>query len=124
MTGWPTTSAAVPGLRRLAETVARACQLSEAVEEALTLVVSELATNVVLHSGSPDLTMSLEADDTSLTVEVGDRGQWRERRASRCEAVDMDAAFGRGLTLVDAYCVTRSVRCSADGTIVRAVIAL
>lgn len=114
----------VPLVRRLARAVARSRQLSEAAEEALTMIVTELATNVVLHSGSPDLSVMFEADDTSLTVVVRDGGHWRVRPAPRCEGADMDATFGRGLTLVDAYSVSTSVRRSTEGTQVRAVVAL
>ncbi|MDV5143720.1 ATP-binding protein [Streptomyces sp. SBC-4] len=120
----PACPRAVPRLRRFARAVVRSHRLSAAVEEALAVVVSELATNVVLHSGSPDLAVVFEADGTSLTVGVRDRGRWRDRPVPRCEAADMDVDFGRGLALVDAYSVDRSVRCSAEGTIVRAVITL
>ncbi|MEU1705271.1 ATP-binding protein [Streptomyces sp. NPDC005706] len=115
---------AVPRLRRMATAVARGRGLSDAAEEALAVVVSELATNVVLHSGSADLTVMLEAGDAELTVEVRDRGRWRERPGPRCEEADMDAEFGRGLALVDAYSVARSVRRSDEGTLMRVVIAL
>ncbi|MFJ3715320.1 ATP-binding protein [Streptomyces sp. NPDC090057] len=120
----PASAHAVPRLRRLARAVAHRRGLSDAAEEALTVVVSELATNVVLHSGSADLTVMLAAGDTALTVEVRDRGRWRERPAPRCEQADMDAEFGRGLALVDAYSVDRYVRRSDEGTLMRVVIAL
>ncbi|MFF3285656.1 ATP-binding protein [Streptomyces sp. NPDC003023] len=120
----PATPRSVPLARRLARAVTRARQVSEAAEEALTVVVTELATNAVLHSGSPNVTVMFEADDSSLTVVVRDRGHWRARPAPRCEGADMDAAFGRGLALVDAYSVDMSVRRSPQGTLVRAVIAL
>ena len=115
---------AVPQLRRLAKAVAHSRRLSGAAQEALAVVVSELATNVVLHSGSADLTVMLEVGDAALTVEVRDRGRWRQRPAPRCEEADMDAEFGRGLALVDAYSVDRSVHCSDEGTVMRVVIAL
>ncbi|MET9433940.1 ATP-binding protein [Streptomyces sp. NPDC006551] len=120
----PACPLAVSRLRRLTRAVAHSRRLSEAAEEALAVVVSELATNVVLHSGSPDLVVTFEADDHALTVGVRDRGRWRDRPAARCEAADMDADFGRGLTLVDAYAVDRSVWSDAHGTLVRAVIAM
>lgn len=113
----------VPLVRRLARAVARVQQLSEAAEEALTVIVTELATNVALHSGSSDLSVMLEADDASLTVVVRDSGRWRARLTPRCEGADMDAAFGRGLALVEAYSLDLSVRHSAEGTLVRAVVA-
>jgi hypothetical protein len=68
--------------------------------------------------------VSFEADAYALTVGVRDRGRWRDRPAVRREAADMDADFGRGLALVDAYAVDRSVVRTAQGTLVRAVIAL
>ncbi|WP_345582967.1 ATP-binding protein [Streptomyces prasinosporus] len=120
----PASARAVPRLRRLARAVVRGHRLSDAAEEALTVIVSELGTNAVLHSGSPDLSVMFAVDDTSLTVGVRDRGRWRQRPGPRCESADMDAAFGRGLALVDAYSVDTSVLRSAEGTVVRAVIAL
>lgn len=120
----PACPRAVPRLRRLTRAVVRSRRLPKAAEEALSVVVSELASNVVLHSGSPDLTVSFAADAYALTVGVRDRGRWRERPSPRREAADMDAEFGRGLALVDAYAVDRAVVCTAQGTLVRAVIAL
>ncbi|MEY7979118.1 ATP-binding protein [Streptomyces pilosus] len=120
----PASPQAVPRLRRLARAVVLSHRLPEAVEEALTVIVSELATNVVLHSGSPDLEVMFQVDDAALTVGVRDGGRWRQRAAPRCEPADMDAPFGRGLALVDAYAVETSVLRSAHGTLVRAVIAL
>lgn len=120
----PAAPGSVPVLRRLAQALARSRQLSETAEEALTVIVTELATNAVLHSGSSDLAVLFETDDASLTVTVSDGGHWRARPAPRCEGADMDAAFGRGLALVDAYSVDTSVRRSAEGTVVRAVVAL
>lgn len=118
------TPCSVPLLRRLARSVARRQRLSEAAEEALTVIVTELATNVVLHSGSPDLAVMFEADDSFVTVSVRDGGRWQPRSAPRCEDADMDASFGRGLALVEAYATATSVRGSAEGTLVRATIAL
>ncbi|MFI6415394.1 ATP-binding protein [Streptomyces sp. NPDC050585] len=124
MAALPACPRAVPRLRRLMAAIALSRRLPAAAQEALAVIVSELATNAVLHSGSPDLTVTIEADRHSLTVEVRDHGRWRNRSAPRCEATDMDAEFGRGLALVDAYAVHRSVRCDADGTLVRAVVSL
>ncbi|MGV9558520.1 ATP-binding protein [Streptomyces sp. NPDC003401] len=115
---------AVPCLRRLAKALARSRRLPAAAEEALSVIVTELATNVVLHSGSADLEVMFVAGDGELTVVVRDHGRWRERPSRRCEAADMGADFGRGLALVDAYSLETSVRHSDEGTVVRAVIAL
>ncbi|MFC9292230.1 ATP-binding protein [Streptomyces sp. NPDC057052] len=117
-------ASAVPRLRRLAKALAHSRRLPAAAQEALAVVVTELATNVVLHSGSADLEVMFVAGDAELTVVVRDHGRWRERPARRCEAADMGADFGRGLALVDAYSLDTSVRQSDRGTVVRAVIAV
>ncbi|MEU6279446.1 ATP-binding protein [Streptomyces sp. NPDC047028] len=120
----PARPESVPALRRLAWTVARNRRLPEQAEEALGVIVTELAANAVLHSGGADVALLLEIDDTALTVRVRDNGQWRERPAPRCEPADLHAAFGRGLTLVDAYAVDTTLERTANGTVMRAVVAL
>ncbi|MFF9062876.1 ATP-binding protein [Streptomyces sp. NPDC014882] len=118
----PSCPRGVPRLRLLTHALAQSHRLSEAAQKALSVVISELSTDVVLHSGSPDLAVTLEIDGASPAVAVRDRGRRQDRPIPRCEAMDMDADFGRGLALVDAYCVDRSARCSAEGTVMRAVI--
>ncbi|MFD4242962.1 ATP-binding protein [Streptomyces sp. NPDC058525] len=49
----PATPASVSELRRLVRDQARRWALPENAEDSLQLIVSELAGNVVLHSGSP-----------------------------------------------------------------------
>ncbi len=60
------------------------------------LVVSELATNALLHA-HPPFTVSLRSDGTSVRVTVGDGSSSVPVRAT---AGDMDAG-GRGLAIVD-----------------------
>ncbi|MFF6994598.1 ATP-binding protein [Streptomyces sp. NPDC008313] len=120
----PACPESVPLLRRTARQVVRGCRLSERVDEAVTLIVSELAANAVLHSGSADVALLIEVGDTAVTVRIRDNGQWHERQAPRCEAADVDTAFGRGLSLVDAYAVDTSIVRGPTGTVVQAVVTL
>ncbi|WP_051969246.1 ATP-binding protein [Kitasatospora azatica] len=92
--------AAVPALRRFARDSAKRWSLPTGVVDQLCLVVSELVTNVVLHSGSPDVTVLISVENGSLTLEVRDTGRWRPRPTRRRVAEDADAAYGRGLDLV------------------------
>jgi hypothetical protein len=63
-----------------------------------TLVVSELATNVIAHTDSPVLVLTLRLDATRLRIEVEDRSGGSGRpRPGRCEP---DAENGRGLLIV------------------------
>ncbi|PBC76951.1 anti-sigma regulatory factor (Ser/Thr protein kinase) [Streptomyces sp. TLI_235] len=120
----PAVPESVPRLRRTARALVHNRRLSADVAEALSVIVTELVTNAVLHSGSADVSVLFEVCDTALTVRVRDWGHWRERAAPRCEPADVDAAFGRGLDLVDAFAVDTTVVRTAEGTLVEAVIAL
>ncbi|MFD9124436.1 ATP-binding protein [Kitasatospora sp. NPDC059571] len=98
----PATVEAVPELRRFAADLAWRWGLPQAVDDALALVVTELATNVVLHSGSPDVSLLVSRSRGAVRVVVKDSGCWRPRPARRRAAEDADALFGRGLRLVGA----------------------
>ena len=65
-------------------------------------VVSELATNVVLHGGGSAFAVSLhlDADDDVLRVEVADAS----RRPPQRRHYSAGAATGRGLALVESFC--------------------
>ncbi|RAG85949.1 ATP-binding protein [Streptacidiphilus pinicola] len=91
---------AVPALRRFARAAARRWAVPAEGIDTLALVVSELATNVVLHSGSPEITLLLRHSGAELTVEVADAGRWQDRSMPRLSAEDADAPCGRGLDLV------------------------
>jgi len=120
----PAVPESVPTLRRFARRLAGRWQLPEAVDEALALVVTELVTNVLLHSGSPDVVVLLVLDATSLTAEVRDGGCWKRRRAPRAESADAGARCGRGLRLVEAYAGQCTVLTGRTGTRVSAVFPL
>jgi anti-sigma regulatory factor (Ser/Thr protein kinase) len=113
----------VPALRRVAQRSARRWRLPGDTAEASSLIVTELVTNAVRHSGSPDVTLLLCVADGTLTLRVKDSGTWRARTAP---PVDEGAASvgvacgGRGLLLVEAYAASCCVRASAAGTTVTA----
>jgi len=66
------------------------------VIESAALLVSELATNVVLHAGTP-MRLSIESDRAGVRVEVAD-----ESTALPVMRIQRDSAeAGRGLVLVD-----------------------
>ncbi|GAA2247579.1 ATP-binding protein [Streptomyces atrovirens] len=73
----------------------------EPLAETLILLVSELVTNAVVHTGRPAvLRLSLPGEDageTTVRLEVTDRSE----RAPVPRCVDGEATGGRGLALVD-----------------------
>ncbi|MFE1315863.1 ATP-binding protein [Streptomyces sp. NPDC058755] len=113
-------AAAVPEVRQFARNAARRWVLPEDPTATLSLVVSELVTNAVLHSGSEDVTTLIVFDGLDVTVEVTDSGQWLERGTHRRVAEDEDAAFGRGLDLVRACTSWCTIHPCAEGTRVMA----
>ncbi|MFC5636331.1 ATP-binding protein [Streptomyces bullii] len=76
-------------------------QADEPLAETLILLVSELVTNAVVHTGCPAvLRLSLPgaaAEGATVRLEVADRSD----RAPVPRCVDGDATGGRGLALVD-----------------------
>jgi serine/threonine-protein kinase RsbW len=87
------------------------------------LVVYELVSNAIAH-GLPELdgrvSLTCEVVDDHLLVVVTDGGHNGD--VAICE-LDVDAARGRGLAIVDALASSWSVDRS-DGTVVRAVVPL
>ncbi|GAA0686483.1 hypothetical protein GCM10010193_45440 [Kitasatospora atroaurantiaca] len=120
----PVAPESVPVLRRFARHLAGCWQLPEAVAEALSVVVTELVTNVLLHSGSPNVVLLLVLDGVAVTAEVRDGGRWKRRRTPRTERADADARCGRGLQLVEAYAAQCTVSAGRAGTRVSAVFPL
>jgi anti-sigma regulatory factor (Ser/Thr protein kinase) len=123
----PAIPASVPALRRHALRTARRWEAPEDTVEALALIVTELVTNAVRHSGSPEVTLLLCLAEGTLTVQVKDSGAWRPRTA-RPRDRDGDcvsaACGGRGLLLVEAYAANCAVRASSGGTTVTAEMVL
>lgn len=79
--------------------------------DAVTLVVSELATNAVLHAATP-FTVSLSRRDASLRLEVRDRSA---RQVHSPTPQSPASTGGRGLQVVDACSTTWGVREEIDG---------
>ncbi|QMU77592.1 ATP-binding protein [Streptacidiphilus sp. PB12-B1b] len=120
----PTTQESVPALRRFARGLGRHWEIPDVVDEALSVVVSELVTNVLLHSGSPDVALLLTLDGAILTVQVRDTGCWRPRSSPRRVPEDDDACCGRGLLLVEAYATHWAATLAPEGTRVLAQLTL
>ncbi|WP_369228856.1 ATP-binding protein [Streptomyces sp. R21] len=84
-------------MRRIAAARLRCCGLEALISEVM-LIVSELLTNAILHSGTTELSLNITAHDGSLHIAVRD--------GMPCSAepkhADTDAESGRGLALVDA----------------------
>ncbi|MFF4040123.1 ATP-binding protein [Streptomyces sp. NPDC001816] len=108
--------AAVPEARQFARHAARRWALPEDPTATSSLVVSELVTNAVLHSGTEDVTTLIVFDGLDVTVEVTDSGRWLERGTNRRVAEDENAAFGRGLDLVRACTSWCTIHPTSAGT--------
>jgi anti-sigma regulatory factor (Ser/Thr protein kinase) len=117
---------AVPELRHFAVGTAGDWGLGGPALEALGVIVSELVTNAVLHSGSPDVTVWLGTRERALTVRVADSGRWKHRLSARDaqDAQDEEALRGRGLSLVRAYATRITTDTDGGGTVMTAEISL
>ncbi|MEU0368715.1 ATP-binding protein [Streptomyces sp. NPDC006283] len=120
----PATPEAARALRRFARAVARRWRLADHFDEALSVIVTELVTNVILHSGSPWVSTVISVRGEALTVEVMDGGCWKHRVNRRQEPLDADVPCGRGLRLVDAYATRTMAHRMEVGSVVLAEIAL
>lgn len=118
----PASPEAARQLRRLARAVARRWRLSDHLDEALSVIVTELVTNVVMHSGSPWVSTVITVREDSVTVEVMDGGCWKDRLDRRQEPLDANVPCGRGLRLVDAYAHRTVAHRTDTGSVVLAEI--
>ncbi|MEV8318527.1 ATP-binding protein [Streptomyces sp. NPDC059900] len=96
--------------------------VAEAIRADLQLIVSELATNAVTYTHSPEITVEIILTDDEAAVSVGDLGPHRPLHAQHAAP---DAEHGRGLLIVEAL-ASRWEQCRDDGggTTVRAGIDL
>ncbi|MGW0549992.1 ATP-binding protein [Streptomyces altiplanensis] len=116
----PARPESVPAMRRFVRSATRQWALPKTTDEALVLVVSELVTNAVLHSGSTDVEVTVESTGTTLIVRVHDHGHWTAQPAARRPREEGEACSGRGLHLV-AACADRTwTTCTGAGTTVAA----
>ncbi|WP_431948723.1 ATP-binding protein [Actinacidiphila sp. bgisy167] len=77
------------------------------------VIVSELFTNAVMHTGSECVTCGMRFDGARLRLEVSDQG--RAPTAPRPRAAGVDEEGGRGLLLVGALSQAWGVRPTDDG---------
>lgn len=84
-------------MRRIAAARLRYCGLESMTDDVM-LIVSELLTNALLHSGTTEISLSITVEDGTLSVRVRD-GMPGACTAQRPQDT---AESGRGLLLVDA----------------------
>ncbi|MCX4825326.1 ATP-binding protein [Streptomyces sp. NBC_01142] len=116
------TPEAARALRHFARAVAHRWRLEMDFHEALSVIVTELVSNVVLHSGSPWVAVAIKVRGNTLTTEVRDGGRWKHRPVRRQEPLDAHADCGHGLRLVDAFATSLSTRRLEVGSVVAAEI--
>ncbi|WP_331734027.1 ATP-binding protein (plasmid) [Streptomyces sp. NBC_00080] len=100
----------VGALRRIAAAKLRYCGLDLLIDEVL-LIVSELLTNAVLHSGTRQIDLSLCLEHGVLHIAVTDGMPGNAPRKD----VDGNAESGRGLALVDALVQENGGRWGTSG---------
>ena len=111
--------AEAPGLARTAaRTAVSGWGLPAEVSDNVTLVVSELVTNAVLHTGSSP-TLRLRTSAGAVYVEVADD----DSRQPRMRDPEDDEDGGRGLHLIEALSRRWNVRTTPAGKVVWAEIA-
>ena len=105
MTKLPRDPSAIPAARRFASQHLLDFHGEQKVVDTTRLLVTELATNAVMHAHSP-IRLTVESDDDSVRVEVRDDDP---RPIGRPVAPAPEATSGRGLWLVDALAHTWGV---------------
>jgi anti-sigma regulatory factor (Ser/Thr protein kinase) len=111
VTKLPGDPSAVPAARRFASQHLLDFGGSQEIVDKTRLLVTELATNAVMHAHSP-IRLTVESDDESVRVEVRDDDP---RPIGRPVAPDAEATSGRGLWLVDALARSWGVNCNDRG---------
>ncbi|OQR63522.1 hypothetical protein B6E66_13485 [Streptomyces maremycinicus] len=87
----------VGAMRRIAAAKLTHCGLEMLIDEVM-VIVSELLTNAVLHSGTRQIALSLRVERGVLLIVVADGMPGHARR----KEVEDDTESGRGLALVEA----------------------
>jgi anti-sigma regulatory factor (Ser/Thr protein kinase) len=108
--------------RPLMAEVARRAGLEHDRVDQLTVALSEIATNAILHGGGR-AQVSILGDRASVIVDVRDQGPGilAEPALARTHPAQLN---GRGLWLARQLCDDQQVRSSATGTLVRLVMRL
>ncbi|MEU8518818.1 ATP-binding protein [Streptomyces sp. NPDC048577] len=110
-------ASSVRRMRHFVRYCVRRLGLPESTCDTACLVVSELVTNAVLHSGSRSVAVLVGIGPGHLLITVRDCGRWRERDGARRSTVDDDAPCGRGLELVRALTDRCTVTSGPGGTV-------
>ena len=113
----PSVPRSVAEVRRFA--VASCAESSTEICDTVALLVSEVATNALVH-GAGDVEVRVLQRDGRLRVEVSDGSP----ELPRPRAVGPDAEGGRGLALVDALATDWGTATSATGKVVWFEVAL
>jgi anti-sigma regulatory factor (Ser/Thr protein kinase) len=92
--------------------------LTEERVDEVTLVVSELAANSIVHGGGAG-TVHLWNDDAHLVVQAGDSGHITDPLAGRTPAEPLQIG-GRGLLVVNHLADLIRVHSTAEGTTIQA----
>lgn len=111
-------------LRHFARAVAHRWRLHDDFHEALSVIVTELVSNVVLHSGSTWVAVAIKVRGNTLITEVRDGGSWVHRQVRRQEPLDAHADCGHGLRLVESYATRTTTRRLEAGSVVAAEIVM
>ena len=111
VTKLPSHPSAVPAARRFASQHLLDFGGKPDVIDKTRLLVTELATNAVMHAHSP-IRLTVESDDDSVRVEVRDDDP---RPIAPPVTPDAEATSGRGLWLVDALAQTWGVNRNERG---------
>ncbi|GGM28770.1 SpoIIE family protein phosphatase [Dactylosporangium sucinum] len=106
----PAEERAVRDARRLVGTTLRRWSAPPRVVDDMTLVVSELAANAVLH-GRPPIQLRLRRTATHVVLELHDTAPYLPRK----QRPTPDDEHGRGLQLVASLCDRWGTRPTADG---------
>jgi anti-sigma regulatory factor (Ser/Thr protein kinase) len=83
-------------MRRITAARLRYCGLDSLLDETM-LIVSELLTNALVHSGTTQITLTITVEEGELHIAVGDGMPG----CATPKAADADAESGRGLALVE-----------------------
>ena len=108
----PSVPRSVAEVRRFAVSVCADC--SEEVRDTVALLVSEVATNALVHGRGDVEVRVLAPRDGLLRVEVSDG----DPALPRPRAASTDAEGGRGLALVDALAASWGTHASPTGKVV------
>lgn len=110
----PAAEQAVSRARAFTKARLAAWRVGDEVAYAARVIVSELVTNTIRHSGSTDVRLRLAHSRSTVRIEVLDKGLWRvPDRPGQGEDI---AEGGRGLHLVEALSQRHGVHRTPTGT--------